>query len=140
MNTSGWIGVDLDGTLAEYHGWKGEDHIGNPIPAMVERVKQWLADGVTVKIFTARVAFPSNTEFVETQTAFIQDWCEKHIGARLPVTCMKDFAMSELWDDRCVEVEINTGKPMNPDRRWVEAELKLEPIKTASKKTTSNES
>ena len=21
----GWIGVDLDGTLAEYDGWRGED-------------------------------------------------------------------------------------------------------------------
>ena len=36
---SGWIGVDLDGTLAEYHGWKGSEHIGPPIPLMVERVK-----------------------------------------------------------------------------------------------------
>lgn len=26
----GWIGVDLDGTLAEYHGWKGAEHIGQP--------------------------------------------------------------------------------------------------------------
>ena len=29
------IYVDLDGTLAEHHGWKGVDHIGKPIPAMV---------------------------------------------------------------------------------------------------------
>lgn len=41
----GWIGVDLDGTLAHYDGWKGADHIGEPIPAMVERVKQWLSEG-----------------------------------------------------------------------------------------------
>lgn len=27
----GWIGVDLDGTLAEYTGWKGVEHIGEPI-------------------------------------------------------------------------------------------------------------
>ena len=25
-----WIGVDLGGTLAEYHGWIGIHHIGNP--------------------------------------------------------------------------------------------------------------
>lgn len=24
-----WIGVDLDGTLAEYDGWRGWKHIGN---------------------------------------------------------------------------------------------------------------
>lgn len=43
MSTSGWIGVDLDGTLAEYHGW-GNGEIGDPVPAMLERVKKWLAE------------------------------------------------------------------------------------------------
>lgn len=33
----GWIAVDLDGTLAEYDGWKGSAHIGNPVPKMVEK-------------------------------------------------------------------------------------------------------
>lgn len=33
----GWIGVDLDGTLAEYDGWKGPDEIGAPVEPMVER-------------------------------------------------------------------------------------------------------
>jgi len=36
-----WIGVDLDGTLAVYDGWRGPEHIGPPVPAMVERVKRW---------------------------------------------------------------------------------------------------
>jgi hypothetical protein len=58
MSSQGWIGVDLDGTLAHYDGWKGADHIGAPIPAMVERVKGWLAEGKTVKIFTARAYCP----------------------------------------------------------------------------------
>ena len=31
------------------------DHIGEPIPLMVGRVKKWLAEGRTVKIFAARV-------------------------------------------------------------------------------------
>jgi hypothetical protein len=35
-----WVGVDLDGTLAEYHGFKGPEHIGKPIPKMVARVKR----------------------------------------------------------------------------------------------------
>ena len=50
----GWIGVDLDGTLAEYHGWNGS--IGKPIAPMVDRVKRWLAEGVEVRIMTARVS------------------------------------------------------------------------------------
>ena len=27
----GWYGFDLDGTLAKYDGWKGIDHIGEPV-------------------------------------------------------------------------------------------------------------
>ncbi len=41
----GWIGVDLDGTLAEYHGWVSPDNIGKPIPQMVARVKNLIAEG-----------------------------------------------------------------------------------------------
>ena len=47
-----WIGVDLDGTLAEWDGWKGHQHIGKPIPQMVERVKRWLAMDIEVRVFT----------------------------------------------------------------------------------------
>ena len=122
MTTSGWIGVDLDGTLAHYDGWKGENHIGEPIVPMVQRVKDWLDQGITVKIFTARVGISgafsqesqrhANQEFADNQVRVIQDWCEKHIGQRLEVTAMKDFAMTELWDDRCVQVQVNTGHPI----------------------------
>ena len=31
------VAVDLDGTLAEYDGWKGEDVIGDPLPDMAEQ-------------------------------------------------------------------------------------------------------
>jgi hypothetical protein len=36
----GWIGVDLDGTLAESTKWVSPSHIGEPIHKMVERVKK----------------------------------------------------------------------------------------------------
>lgn len=52
----GWIGFDLDGTLAKYDGWKGLDHIGDPVEPMVERIKKLHERGVKVKILTARVA------------------------------------------------------------------------------------
>ena len=101
---NGWIGVDLDGTLAEYNGWIDEMHIGKPIPKMVERVKQWLSEGKEVKVFTARVCGRGTRV-----SRNIQDWTEKHIGKRLDVTCCKDYSMVELWDDRCVQVLANTG-------------------------------
>lgn len=102
----GWIGVDLDGTLARYDGWRGIDHIGEPIPLMVERVKRWLAEGREVRIFTARVAVPRDEAEARM---FIAEWCRRHIGEVLPITNVKDLAMAELWDDRAVSVGLNTG-------------------------------
>jgi hypothetical protein len=104
----GWIGVDLDGTLAEYQGWLGPELIGLPVAKMVERVKAWLHSGKEVRIFTARVA-NDDINAMRSRVA-IDRWCETHIGRRLPITCRKDFAMVELWDDRAVQVTINTGE------------------------------
>ncbi len=103
---------------------------------MVERVKQWLAEGKMVKIMTARVYFPPRQMFIEADGGFslqeiaereeqrqkredeahlaghlISLWCKIHIGQSLPVTCTKDYGMIELWDDRAVRVVLNTGEP-----------------------------
>jgi hypothetical protein len=115
---NGWIGVDLDGTLAEYDHWRGEDHIGAPVPAMVERVKAWLADGRDVRIFTARVHEPWVVEngFHIARISkgeakkIIEAWCRLHLGCVLPITNEKDYGLVELWDDRCVQVIPNTGQ------------------------------
>ena len=101
----GWIGVDLDGTLAKYDGWKGVTHIGEPVPLMVNRVKDWISCGTEVKIFTARV---SGEDAIAARHA-IEKWCERHIGVVLRVTNEKDYAMIALYDDRAVQVEENTG-------------------------------
>ena len=37
-----WYGFDLDGTIAYYDGWKGPEHIGEPIPSMIEILKNHL--------------------------------------------------------------------------------------------------
>jgi hypothetical protein len=104
---NGWYAVDLDGTLAYYDEWRGPKHIGEPIPLMAARVETWLADGKTVKIFTARAA----STYTERELAIeaIQDWTEKHFGVRLEVTAEKDFRMVQLWDDLARQVKENTG-------------------------------
>lgn len=116
-HSRGWIGVDLDGTLAAFTKWNG-GAIGEPVPAMLARVQGWLAMGREVRVFTARVAATGkrkatgeidSQEFADAQTVLIQDWTQRHLGVRLPVTAVKDFAMAELWDDRAVRVEKNTG-------------------------------
>lgn len=107
MTNSGWIGVDLDGTLAEYYGWNNGE-IGEPIPLMLMRVKDWISNGQTVKIFTARVCTND-----QEQIALIKAWCLKYIGQELDVTATKDFSMIELWDDRCIQVIPNTGEKIS---------------------------
>lgn len=116
----GWIGVDLDGTLARYDGWKGPTHIGEPIPLMVMRVKQWLSEGTDVRIFTARVHdlernFDGSANDADVRLKVIQDWCLECIGVVLPVTCKKDYGMIELWDDRAVQVVPNTGEMVSQE-------------------------
>jgi hypothetical protein len=106
---NGWIGVDLDGTLAQYDGWIGVSHIGDPVPAMLTRVLRWLEQGYDVRIFTARVSRP---EQEQDARARIELWCETHIGQVLPITNEKDTKMIELWDDRAVQVIANTGQPV----------------------------
>lgn len=120
---AGWVGVDLDGTLAHYDKWRGPRHIGEPVEAMVERVKAWLAQGVDVRIFTARVskaALEVNGDTLEAVGGMISAWCEKHLGQPLPVTNEKDMAMVQLWDDRAVGVEPNEGYPTD-SKAWAMA-------------------
>ena len=114
----GWIGVDLDGTLAHFEEWEGIAHIGPPVPLMVQRVRRWLDQGIEVRIFTARVGGP--IEAATLARPHIERWCLEHIGEILPITATKDFGMYELWDDRVVQVERNTGRRMDnePDEHW----------------------
>jgi hydroxymethylpyrimidine pyrophosphatase-like HAD family hydrolase len=103
MSSRGWIGVDLDGTLAHYEGWKGATHIGDAVPRMLERVKDWIDKGHQVKIFTARANDPISIPYIKL-------WLEQNGLPELEITATKDFAMIVLWDDRCVQVVPNTGE------------------------------
>ncbi len=114
-----WIGVDLDGTLAHYDGWVALDSIGAPIPQMVDRVKRWLKAGMKVKIFTARVNHLEGTELAACTFAIL-NWCETHLGQKLDITSCKDVGMIELWDDRAVQVEANTGNLVGYSTRGLE--------------------
>lgn len=102
---SAWIGVDLDGTLAQYTHGSAVNEIGEPIEPMMTRVREWISEGKTVKIFTARAAIPQ-------QVAVVKAWLVQNGLPRLEVTNAKDFGMIELWDDRCIQVNANTGMPV----------------------------
>jgi hypothetical protein len=104
-NGSPWIGVDLDGTLARDLGSARGDDIGSPIEPMLVRVQKWIAEGRTVKIFTARASSPR-------QVVAIKEWLVSCGLPELEVTNVKDLHMIELWDDRCVQVTTNLGEPI----------------------------
>lgn len=118
--SDGWIGVDLDGTVAQYDGWAGGS-IGAPIGPMVHRIVEWLRQGIEVRIVTARVSIytgndprkDASEKQAEEQRVAIQAWTKEHIGTELKVTCSKDYDMLELWDDRAVQVVKNTGLTLN---------------------------
>ncbi len=95
----GWIGVDLDGTLAHYDGFRGDDYVGEPIEPMVRQVRKWLAEGRDVRIFTARQPHP-----------VIRKFCHDNFGKILPITNIKDGKMQALYDDRAVGVKRNEGE------------------------------
>lgn len=103
-----WIGVDLDGTLAEYDGWLGDTVIGEPIKAMVDRVRDWIHQGIEVRIFTARAHNMSTAA-----RRAIENWCALHIGHVLQITCTKDALMMALYDDKAYHVVENTGEVLS---------------------------
>lgn len=122
---NGYYAFDLDGTLAVYDKWRGVDHIGKPIPDMVNRVKKLLAEGKDVRIFTARVwpigikqevtglypqEYVQRTKEANIAMTYIVNWVLQTFGRDIPIQCWKDFAMLELYDDRAKQVIPNTGE------------------------------
>lgn len=112
-NHSGWIGVDLDGTLAEYTSTPADQwdpmRIGKPIPKMVSRIYLWLERGIEVRIVTARV-HPACDRVRDIELA-IWRWLSVECGLPpLPIQAHKDYQMIQLWDDRAVGVIANTGE------------------------------
>lgn len=97
-----WIGVDLDGTLAEYHGSMGK-RIGQPVASMLALVRSLIDQDIEVRIFTARASDPD-------QQPAIKGWLKRHNLEQCEVTNIKDFDCHLILDDRAVRVEWNKGE------------------------------
>jgi len=92
--------IDLDGTLAYYkHGQRG---IGEPIPAMLERVHAWIEDGYEIRLFTARSSVPE----LERE---VREWLDSHGLDKVVISNLKDFGTAMVIDDIAREVVPNTG-------------------------------
>ena len=107
--SKGWIGVDLDGTLARSDTLFTLDRIGEPVPKMLRLVKSMVERGTRVKIFTARASDPE-------QVQLIKAWLRENEIPNLEVTNIKDYDMIRLYDDRAIQVIANTGDIVTDDR------------------------
>lgn len=112
---SKWIGVELEGTLAEYND-RFPNQIGEPVNAMLLRVKGWLNEGKTVKVLSHRAkAGSSNYE--------VNRWLrEQGLGMLEVVPLEKD--MQSFWGARAVRVELNDGKLCNGCRNAPENQFR----------------
>jgi len=110
LDIAGWIGVELDGTLAHYalHSHQQQSlAIGAPVEKMYKRVQQWLMMDIDVRLFTARAADPR-------MDLVIAAWLKEHQLEKLKVTCEKNFAMAQFWDDCGIHVVSNNGEVAAP--------------------------
>lgn len=110
MGNKKTIYVDFDGTLAANNAGRWPEP-GLPIRPMVDRVKRWLREGHTVKIFTARLDEPT-VRLEKIQVGIVTDWCEREglvnlDGSALVITNRKGRDCDEIWDDRAVSVSGN---------------------------------
>lgn len=119
MSDQDWVGVEFDGTLAMSVPYTEVYKLGMPIYEMVRRVKAWLEEGVDVRIVTARVSGRPSP----AATAVLTDWLLLNIGRVLPLTCIIDDGMTELWSSRAVQVRKNTGFTESPHQHWRDRKL-----------------
>lgn len=75
--------LDLDGVLAEYHGWEGADHIGQPLPGALKFAKS-VAKLADIVIFTGRCSEePGDRDVIQSTSPGqmrikVIAWLEKH--------------------------------------------------------------
>ena len=126
MANDKWLAVDLDGTLAVYDGWKGEEHIGDLVLPIAEKIKQRVNDGWKVAIFTARVSGQAS-EAAHAER-IIWGWLEDNKIAHFisGITAVKGKHFTEFWDDRAIAVAKNHGFFKE---EWLRSKLEIEQAK-----------
>ena len=89
------VAVDLDGVLARYYGWRGVDHIGEPLPGAVDFTKR-LSEWAHVLVFTCRVNARLQSvpdQGIDDLYYKVMNWLKKH-----------EFKYNEIY--------VGQGKPL----------------------------
>ncbi len=72
------VAVDLDGVLARYDGWRGIDHIGDPLPGAVEFTRR-LSAFAEVLVWTTRCSPEANPPYDAGElVGIVMDWLNRH--------------------------------------------------------------
>jgi hypothetical protein len=79
------LAFDFDGVLADYSGWMGATHTGEPLPGAKETLRDLSAE-YTIIIYTARA------------TAIVEQWLQTYGFPPFEVTNIKPQAL-HYWDD-----------------------------------------
>lgn len=64
------LAVDFDGVAAQYNGWKGEDHLGRPMPGLERFLEEVIKQGWNIILHSCRPAWR------------LQKWAEQYGLAR----------------------------------------------------------
>ena len=83
------ISVDFDGVLSSYDGWKGDDHLDEPLDGAKEFISKLINSGYKPVVFTTR------------EPKLISNWLKEFGFPNLEVTNTK-YPSTVYIDDRCV--------------------------------------
>jgi hypothetical protein len=116
------LAIDMDGTLLQYDGWKGDAHYGDPNPGMKQMLEEIRKAGWLIVIWTTRGGDGAiRNHLAKHQIPF--DYINKNPGGP-PSSSPKIFADVYL-DDRAVRFEGTTeglAKKILEAKPWFEAE------------------
>lgn len=99
------IALDFDQTLATYeHSWDSKK-VGEPVPEMIKKVKEWLSKGYKITIFTARLTVQNPFK----QEAMIRVFLEKYGLPQFDITATKHYYFTHFIDDKAYHVVPNKG-------------------------------
>lgn len=68
MSDQKYVCIDLDGTIAHYDDWKGEDHFGDPVAGVQEALERLSSAGWKIIIFTTRTNKKLVSEYLHSHS------------------------------------------------------------------------
>tara|TARA_Y100000310_G_C20473314_1_gene711161 strand:+ start:393 stop:773 length:381 start_codon:yes stop_codon:yes gene_type:complete len=91
------VSIDFDGVISSYDGWKGPNHLGEPINGAKEFIERIIKAGFTPVIWTTR------------DKNKIENWLKENEFPNIEITNNK-YPSSVYIDDRCVQFKGNFKK------------------------------